>query len=71
MASVSSTLPASVLLGWDIPELLDFVADWGNVKNSTDALAVMTRLRCRQQQEALDLLHQEVAASLNEIGGLP
>lgn len=33
-AGVSSTLPASVLLGWDIPELLDFVADRGNVKNS-------------------------------------
>ena len=52
-AGVSSTLPASALLGWDIPELLDFVAD-RNVKNSGDALAVMTRLRRRQQQEALD-----------------
>ena len=69
-AGVSSTLPASALLGWEIPELLDFDADRGNVKNSADALAVMTRLRRRQQQEALDLSCQEVAASPNEIEGL-
>lgn len=31
----------------------------------------MTQLRHRQQQEALDLSHQEVAASPNEIGGYP
>ena len=52
-AGVSSTLPASALLGWDVPELLDFVASGRNVTNTADALAVMTRLRRRQQQEAL------------------
>ena len=69
---MSSTLPASALLGWDIPELLAFVAD-RNVKNSADALAVMTRLRRRQQQEALDRepLDQEVEASAKEMETLP
>ena len=39
-AGVSSTLPASALLGWDVPELLEFVAD-RNVENSADALTAM------------------------------
>ena len=48
-AAVSSTLPASVLLGWDVPELTNFVADEQTARNPADALAVMTRLRRRQQ----------------------
>ena len=68
-AGVSSTLPASALLGWDIPELLEFVAD-RNVGNSADALAAMRR---RQQQEALDRdpPSQEGGASATETKTLP
>ena len=53
-ASVSSTLPVSVLLGWDVPDLMDFVADGQSTRNKADALAVMTRRRRRQQQESRD-----------------
>lgn len=49
-AAVSSTLPASILLGWDVPELVDFIADGQSTRNKADALAVMTRLRRRQQE---------------------
>ena len=52
-AGVSSTLPASALLGWDIPELLELIADRRSAQTA-DALAVMTRLRRRKQQETLD-----------------
>ena len=71
-AGVSSTLPASALLGWDVPEVLEFVAD-RNVGNSADALAAMTRLRRRQQQEALDRdpPSQEGGASATETKTLP
>ena len=67
-AGVSSTLPASALLGWDVPELLNFVAAGRNVENCADAPAVMTRLR-RQQQEARNQepSHQEVEASPNQV----
>ena len=71
-AGVSSTLPASALLSWDVPELLVFVA-YINVGNSADTLAAMTCLRRRQQQEALD--HdppsQEGGASAIETKTLP
>ena len=51
-AAVSSTLPTSVLLGWDIPELMELFADDGpdTRRGEGDALAVMTRRR-RDQQE--------------------
>ena len=32
-AAVSGTLPASVLLGWDVPELTNFVADAQTAQN--------------------------------------
>ena len=38
-AAVSDTLPASVLLGWDVPELMNFVTD-GPEHSGEDALAV-------------------------------
>ena len=68
-AGVSSTLPASALLGWDVPELLNFVADGQNPRNTADALAVMTRLRRRQQQEARDRqsANEETEASPEQI----
>ena len=64
-AGVSSTLPASALLGWDVPELLDFIAEGQNVRNNADALAVMTRLRRRQQEEGREQkpVQQEVEAA--------
>ena len=52
-AAVSSTLPASVLLRWDIPQLTGFVADTQPV-NKADALAVLTRKRRQEQQAARD-----------------
>ena len=66
---MSSTLPASALLGWDVPELLNFVADGQNPRNTADALAVMTRLRRRQQQEARDRqsANEETEASPEQI----
>ena len=64
-AGVSGTLPASVLLGWDIPELMDFVANGQPTHNQADALAVMTRLRRRQQQGTLDPEHTEPEAATN------
>ena len=67
-ASVSGTLPASVLLGWNIPELMDFVANGQPTHNQPDALAVMTHLQRRQQQGSLDPEHTEPEAQLN---GLP
>ena len=51
-AAVSSTLPASVLLGWDIPELTSFITDGQNDQRKADALAVMMRLRRVQQRKA-------------------
>ena len=71
-AGESETLPASALLGWDIPELLEFVAG-KDVSNSADALAVMTRLRRRQQEETLtrEPPRQEVEASPNPIESPP
>ena len=45
-AAVSNTLPASVLLGWDVPQLINMV--------KTEALAVMTRQRGRQLRKAGD-----------------
>ena len=68
-AGVSSTLPASALLGWDVPELLNFVANGQNPRNTADALAVMTRLRRRQQQEARDRqsTNEETEASPEQI----
>ena len=49
-AGVSNTLPASALLGWDVPELLNLV-EGHDTKNTANALAVVTRQR-RKQQEA-------------------
>ena len=51
-AAVSSTLPTSVLLRWDIPELMELFADDGpdTRRGEGDALAVMMRRR-RDQQE--------------------
>ena len=71
-AGVSSTIPASALLSWDVPELLVFVAD-RNVGNSADTLAAMTCLRHCQQQEALDRdpPSQEGGASAIETKTLP
>ena len=64
-AAVSSTLPASVFLRWDVPKLMNFVVDERTTQGKADALAVMTRLRRRQQQETHDRepLNQEVEAS--------
>ena len=44
-AAVSNTLPMSVLLGRDVPELMDLL------ENKGDALAVMTRAQARQQDK--------------------
>ena len=63
-AAVSGTLPASVLLGWDVPELMDFVADGESTRNEADALAVMTRLRRRQQQASGEQESSDAEASL-------
>lgn len=43
-AGVSSTLPASALLGLDVPELLDYIEREPAVKHCADALAALTRL---------------------------
>ena len=37
-AAVSSTLPASVLLGWDVPELTNLVADEQTARNQAEQL---------------------------------
>ena len=51
-AAVSNTLPASVLLGWDVPQLMDLVATRdGAGPNEEDVLAAMTRLRRRQPRD--------------------
>ena len=48
-AAVSSTLPASVLLGWDVPQLMDYVQQKDSTRASKeDALAVITRSRQRR-----------------------
>lgn len=70
-ARVSETLPASALLGWDVPQLLEFVAEKGNVQNHADALAVMTRLRRCQQQLDQQSAHKEVEASPNPTDSYP
>ena len=57
-AAVSSTLPASVLLGWDVPELMNYVTD-----NEEDALAVMTRLQRRQARESEEKAATATAAT--------
>ena len=50
-AAVSGTLPASVLLGWDVPELMNFVADSPECSKK-DVLAV-TR-SCSQRPRAAE-----------------
>ena len=50
-AAASSTLPASVLLGWDVPQLMDYVQQKHTTSaNKGDALAVMTRSKQRQEE---------------------
>ena len=54
-AAVSNTLPASVLLGWDVPQLINMVKPRDCAGPSeTEALAVMTRQRGRQLRKAGD-----------------
>ena len=57
-AAVSSTLPASILLGWDVPDLLKLVKDEMPYQEKTTkekALAVMTRSRQQQQDRESSL----------------
>ena len=61
-AAVSDTLPASVLLGWDVPELMNFVTD-GPERSGEDALAVMTRLQSRRPQNLGDQPETDVQAT--------
>ena len=52
-AAVSSTLPASALLGWDIPQLMSLVEEESGTKDEgkdEDALAVMTRAAQRRKE---------------------
>ena len=65
-AAVSGTLPASVLLGWDVPELMNFATD-GPERSGEDALAVMTKLRSRRPQEPGDQSEMDVQAAPSSI----
>jgi len=61
---VSSTLPASALLGWDIPQLMSLVEEESGIKDEgkdEDALAVMTHAaqRRKEQEEAVQRGGQE------------
>ena len=56
-AAVSKTLPASVLLGWDIPEFMTYVTDiTPQDRPEEEVLAVVTR---RQQKELQNQTEQE------------
>ena len=60
-AAVSKTLPASVLLGWDIPEFLTYVTEiTPQERPEEEALAVVTR---RQRKELQNQTEQEEARS--------
>ena len=65
-AAVSGTLPTSVLLEWDVPELMNFVTD-GPEHSGEDALAVMTRLRSRQPQKPGNMPETDVQAASSSI----
>ena len=50
-AVVSSTLPASVLLGWNVPKLTSFITDGQNGQKKANILAFMARLQLGQQKK--------------------
>ena len=54
-AAMSSTLPVSVLVGRDAPELLDILSE---PDSTEDMLAVLIRAQARQQQEEEDKLEE-------------
>ena len=53
-AAMSRTLPLSVLLGRDVPELLDML----NEPDPTDVMAVMTRAQTKKQQQEIRRLKE-------------
>ena len=50
-AAVSDTLPRSVLLGTDVPEMSELLEQRKSGKHRGNALVVMTRRQARKQQE--------------------
>ena len=69
-AAVSKTLPLFVLLGRDVPELLDML----NEPDLTDVMAVMTRAQAKKQQQEIKRLEESdrlSGASLNTLSGGP
>ena len=69
-AAVSKTLPLSVLLGRDVPELLDMLND----PDPTDVMAVMTRAQSKKHQQEIKRLEESdrlSGASPNTLSGEP
>ena len=66
-AGVSHTLPVSVLLGTDVPQLVYLLRDTGEQSNKEragdEALAVVTRTQARKQAEEFALQEQSERAS--------
>ena len=52
--AVSGTLSTSVLVSWDIPELVEFMSSRDRKPDKADALAAMTWMRQQHQRETLE-----------------
>ena len=72
-ATVSSTFPASALLGWDVPELVTLVSAGSDPTGppEEDVLAVLTRLRKRQHPGSGPETGVEARASPSPIDATP